>query len=317
MEAKQFLIKKFREYYRKTKIKLPNSFERREFAFVPFETFPEFIMQRHISFTSEEDFRGYVTLNVPAHVYYSSAYYQNPEKERMEEKHWLGADLIFDIDADHLPLTSNSMEKALEVAKKEVKKLLQVLKLDFGIKEAEVFFSGARGYHIHVCEEEFLKLDSAERREIVDYIMINSPIILQKKKIFDSNIAIRLSTYLRKKKKLEGKELLRELKNPTELIEKFRIHIDAPVTADVKRLIRMPGTLHGKTGLKVVRVEDLDSFDPLRDAVAFGEDRMKLRVLNRIKLKIGEEELDLFQGETVEIPEFAGIYLLCRGYATL
>ncbi|MDI9610237.1 MAG: DNA primase catalytic subunit PriS [Archaeoglobaceae archaeon] len=317
MESKQFLMRKFLEYYRKADLKLPKSFEKREFALVPFETLPEFIMHRHISFTSEEDFRSYAISNVPAHVYYSSAYYQNPGKEKMEEKGWLGADLIFDIDADHLPLKTNSIEKVLEVAKREVKKLLKVLKLDFGINEAEVYFSGSRGYHVHVCEEEFLGLDSAERREIVDYLTINNPIIVQKKKLLDSNVAIRLSTYLKKKKKLEGKELLKMLKKPDEILEKFRIYIDAPVTADVKRLIRMPGTLHGKTGLKVVRIEDLDSFEPLRDAIAFGEDKMKLRVLKKVRLRIGDKELNLSQGEIAEIPEFAGIYLLCRGYATL
>ena len=39
---------------------------------------------------------------------------------------------------------------------------------------------------------------------------------------------------------------------------------DEPVTADVKRLIRLPGSLHGKSGLKVVtltrgRVAELSS----------------------------------------------------------
>lgn len=310
-------MKKFLEYYKKAKIKMPKQFERREFAFVPFEAFPDFFMHRHISFSSEEDFRSYAISNVPAHVYYSSAYYKNPGKDKMEEKEWLGADLIFDIDADHLPLKTNSVEKALEVAKKEVKKLLQVLKLDFGIKEAEIYFTGGRGYHVHVCEEEFLKLESAERREIVDYLTINNPTILQKKRILDSNVALRVGSYLKQRKKLEGKELLKALKKPEETLDRFRIHIDAPVTADVKRLIRMPGTLHGKTGLKVVKVEDLESFDPLRDAIAFGEDKMKLRVIKRVKMTIGGKELDLNAGEIAELPEFAGVYLLCRGFATL
>jgi DNA primase small subunit len=310
-------MKKFLDYYRKAEIEMPKSFEKREFAFVPFEAFPEFYMQRHISFSSKEDFRSYIISNVPAHIYYSSAYYENPGKERMEEKGWLGADLIFDIDADHLPLKTESIEKALEVAKREVKKLLQVLKLDFGVKEPEVYFSGSRGYHVHVCEEEFLKLDSAERREIVDYLTLNNPKILQKKKIMDSNIALRVFAYLRQKKKLDGKELLKALQNPEDVLEKFRIYIDAPVTADVKRLIRMPGTLHGKTGLKVVKVEDIESFNPLKDAIAFGEEKIRLRVLKKIKIEIGEEKFNFDAGETAEIPEYAGIYFLCRGFATL
>lgn len=310
-------MRKFLEYYRKAEIEMPKAFEKREFAFVPFESLPEFYMQRHISFSSKEDFRSYAVSNVPAHVYYSSAYYKNPEKERMEEKGWVGADLIFDIDADHLPLKTNSVERALEVAKREVKKLLQLLKLDFGVREVEIYFSGGRGYHVHVLDEEFLWLEAPERREIVDYLTLNNPTILQRRNIADSNIALRLAAYLKKKEKLEGKELLKALKKPENLLEKFRVHIDAPVTADVKRLIRMPGTLHGKTGLRVVKVEEIDTFEPLRDAIAFGEEKMKLRVLKKVKISIGGENLNISAGEVVELPEFAGIYLLCRGLATL
>lgn len=317
METKQFLMKKFYEYYRKSDIKMPRHFERREFAFVPFEAFPEFIMHRHISFSSVEDFKNYVASSVPAHVYYSSAYYENPEKERMEEKGWLGADLVFDIDADHLPLKTSSMEKALEVAKGEVKKLLKLLKLDFGIKEVETYFSGGRGYHVHVSEEDFLKLDSGERREIIDYLTLNNPTILRNENIVESNIATRVYNYLKRRKNLEGKELLKALKKPEKIFEKFRIHIDAPVTADVKRLIRMPGSLHGKTGLVVAKVDEIDSFEPLRDAVVFGEDKMKLRVLKKVKINIGGVRLNLSAGEVAEVPEFAGIYLLCRGLAAL
>lgn len=191
-----------------------------------------------------------------------------------------------------------------------------MLKLDFGVKDVEVYFSGSRGYHVHVLDEEFITLESPERREIIDYLTLNNPKIIQKRKLLDSTIAIRVSKYL-EKKKLERKEILKVLKKPEEVLEKFRIYIDAPVTADVKRLIRMPGTLHGKTGLKVVKVEDLESFDPLSDAIAFGEEKIKLRILKRVKITIGGEKLDLNAGEKAEVPLFAGIYLLCRGIATL
>lgn len=310
-------MKKFSEYYKKAKLKMPRDYRKREFAFVSFERLPEFLIRRHISFSSEEDLKSYAMSNVPAHVYYSSAYYERPEKERMEEKGWLGADLIFDIDADHLPLKTNSAERALEVAKREVKKLLKILERDFGIKDLEVYFSGGRGYHVHVFEEDFLNLGSPERREIIDYLMLNNPKIIQGKKILDTNVAIRLSSYIKQRKNLEGKELIKALKNPEDVLEKFRIHIDAPVTADVKRLIRMPGSLHGKTGLMVTKVEDLDSFNPLNDAIVFGHDKMKVKVLKKVKISLGGERLEITPGEVAELPEFAGIYLLCRGLATL
>ena len=39
---------------------------------------------------------------VPSHIYYSSAYYQTPGAPTMDTKKSTGADLIFDLDADHL-----------------------------------------------------------------------------------------------------------------------------------------------------------------------------------------------------------------------
>ncbi len=54
-----------------------------------------------------------------------------------------------------------------------------------------------------------------------------------------------------------------------EVKPRFTAEIDEPVTSDIKRLIRLPLSLHGKTGLKVTPMdrEELTGFDPLRDAV--------------------------------------------------
>ncbi len=331
--TKPFLMKKFEEYYLKNDLPLPKDFEKREFAFVPFETLPDFVMLRHISFTSREEFKAYILAKIPAHIYYSSAYYERPHEDKMDRKGWLGADLIFDIDADHLPVKTKSFEKALEVAKKEVKKLITVLKNDFGISrdDMRMYFSGGRGYHVHVHAEEFLSLGSAERREIVDYLLLNSPNLDN----FDSNAARRILLYVKRKLRrseelrekfrvsvdeLRGDIVSRNLKRAfktlkDEAIAKLRIHVDAPVTADIKRLIRLPGSLHGKTGLRVAEVEDIDTFDPLRDAIAFGDDPVSVRVLKKVKLRIGDCRLEANAGEIVKVPEYAAIFLLCRGLA--
>ncbi|MCS7119003.1 MAG: DNA primase catalytic subunit PriS [Archaeoglobaceae archaeon] len=315
MEVKKYLIKKFRDYYKKNKIPLPRSLKNREFAFVPFESLPDFVMKRHISFNSEEEFRNYVIFETPAHVYYSSAYYEKPYEENMEKKRWIGADLVFDIDADHLPIKTNSIDRALSRAKSEVKKLLKILSLDFGVREVEVYFSGGRGYHVHVLDGDFQELRSPERRELVDYLTLNNPKIFEKENFLESNAVIRIKKFLSKKgiqeKDMKKKKILQFA------IEKLRVYIDVPVTTDVKRLIRMPGSLHGKTGLKVVKVEDIDSFDPFRDAVAFGDDKIKVRILKKVKIKVDSHELNFTSGETAEVPEFLAIYLLCRGFATI
>jgi len=59
-------------------------------------------MLRHKGFRNVDALRSFLKTVVPSDVYYSSAYYERPEED-MRGKGWLGADLIFDIDADHIP----------------------------------------------------------------------------------------------------------------------------------------------------------------------------------------------------------------------
>jgi len=205
-DQRSFVKQKFAEYYRENieRIQPPASMEKREFGFILFE---EKIMVRHKSFRSEEGFRGFLASLAPSDVYYSSAYYEEPE-EPMEKKGWLGADLIFDIDSDHIETPCKSRheywicetcdnagkgvqpqrcprcggsrlkrepwlcETCLEAAKAETLKLVDFLIDDFGFQseEIEVCFSGQRGYHARVCKSEARQLDQAARKEIVDYI---------------------------------------------------------------------------------------------------------------------------------------------------
>ncbi len=331
---KLYLQKKFEEYYSRVRLRMPRHFRNREFAFVPLEMLPDFVMFRHLSFQSAEEFRNYVLTRVPAHIYFSSAYYKKPDETRMEDKEWLGADLIFDIDADHLPVKATSFDAALSYAKRELKKLITVLKVDFGIKEMDVYFSGGRGYHVHVFDENFTSLGSPERREIVDYLLLNSPKVLDGKTLVNSNAAVRILSYMTRKLeenpdiskdlKVSAQDLRRSrlTKRTIRAIEKFipkaekmlRVYIDAPVTADVKRLIRMPDSLHGKTGLKVTEVEDLDSFNPLRDAVVFGEDEVWIRITGKGRVRLGNFDERITPGR-VKVPEYVAIFLICRGMA--
>ena len=58
-------------------------------------------MIRHRGFKDPTALLGAIRDLVPAHVYFSTAYYKDPTAP-MEAKGWMGADLVFDIDADHL-----------------------------------------------------------------------------------------------------------------------------------------------------------------------------------------------------------------------
>jgi len=77
---------------------LPGDIIRREFAFQPFGL-ESYI--RHISFKDEASLRMYIKSKTPKHAYHSVAIYELPEAPSMEEKGWLGSDLLFDLDLDH------------------------------------------------------------------------------------------------------------------------------------------------------------------------------------------------------------------------
>jgi DNA primase small subunit len=177
--------------------------EKREFGFLSFEG----QMLRHKSFQSVDELKHFLKNFVPKDAYFSCAYYENPEAE-MEMKCWLGADLIFDIDADHIPTSCDKVhdkwkcgncgfvgkgvtpekcpicgsekfdvntwpcEDCLASAKAETIKLIETLTSDFGFSEREIhtFFSGHRGYHVHVENDAVKTLDAMERKEIVDYV---------------------------------------------------------------------------------------------------------------------------------------------------
>ncbi len=336
--TKAFLLKKFKEYYVRAELRVPRDLESREWAFVPLENFPEFVMHRHMSFSSDLELRAHILSNIPAHVYYSSAYYADPSAE-MDKKGWRGADLIFDIDADHMP------KKSLKAAKLEVFKLVKILTEDFGVSEddLEVVFSGRRGYHVHVYDERFRYIGSAERREIVDYLTLNGIKNLESRQM--ERIARCVAKFIsnairdgRIERMCSGEEevvsmlkgMLKDIAggNLSILPECIRerainhcrarltVYVDPPVTADVKRLIRLPNSLHGKTGLRVtpIKLDELEDFDPLRDAVVFGDEMVKVRILKRIRLRMMGEEYKLKPGRD-KVPEYLAVFLICRGVA--
>jgi len=389
-ESTEFIKRKFKNYYENADIPLPDRFSRREYAFMLFR---EKGMIRHISFKRKQDFLSFIVDKTPAHIYYSSAYYKYPYKNTMDKKEWMGAELIFDLDADHIPGADKlSYEEALENVKTEFIKLVKDFLLnDFGFNtnELHLYFSGSRGYHCHVVSPRVLNLDSSARREIVDYIMGND---LRYDIIFKERTVDRISYgkgYQKRVKRLEipradeagwrgriSKTLLgiiNEIKNldredaitklksygitqrmaekvidtiSDEKIDRIKEGMidqssalkklflksalrkiavslsagetDEPVTCDTKRLIRLPYSLHGKTGFQVkgINIDELKFFNPLRDAVIFGDKQVKVKIKQPVNVKIKDEHYKLNIGENY-LPEYLAVFLIGRGYAEI
>jgi len=168
----RFVMRLFAKHYRESNLAMPERFAKREFGFMFFDR--QFVM-RHLGFPSRAALKNHLVEQVPAHAYHSCAYYEKPDAPTMKEKGWLGADLIFDLDADHVEGTKGlSYEQMLDRVKEEMKHLLDDFLLgDFGFDhdDLKIVFSGGRGYHVHINSPRVLKLTSHERREIVDYII--------------------------------------------------------------------------------------------------------------------------------------------------
>jgi len=93
--------------------------------------------------------------------------------------------------------------------------------------------------------------------------------------------------------------------------------IDTVVTTDLRRLIRLPNTLHGKTGWlsQGVPIDDLADYDPLSEAIAFTEGTETVHVRRAPEIRIGDETYGPYEDERVELPLAVAMFLLCRRVA--
>jgi DNA primase small subunit len=369
--------------------------DKREFGFAMFEGW----MLRHKSFDTENKLMLFLKDSVPRDVYFSCAYYDSPEAE-MEKKGWLGADLIFDIDADHIPTSCEKVhdqwncckcgfagkgvapencpvcggerfdestwpcEACLASAKYEAQKLCDMLMKDFGFSDSEIriFFSGHRGYHVHVENQAVRDLDSDARKEIVDYVCgLGLDFAFQglgEKGLnmlspndpgWRGRIARGIHDFASDAKEEDYKRIgLREnvaeamMKNKMPILKnlgkskpwtaikgvgpetwkKVMEHsatlqsasIDTVVTTDTHRLIRLEGTLHGKTGLKKTEfpVQAINDFDPFKSAIAFKEGTVTVLVSNAPKFRLGDQTFGPYKNSKVVVPTAAAVLLICR-----
>ncbi|HLB99738.1 MAG TPA: DNA primase small subunit domain-containing protein, partial [Candidatus Bathyarchaeia archaeon] len=261
-------------------------------------------------------------------------------------------------------------ERCVDSARDETVKLLDILEKDFGFssKHVHVFFSGHRGYHVHVEDEAVKPLDAMARREIVDYVYGSGLLgfeerVGEKRKKgserafslhdfgWNKRIKLGMQNFLLSATRedlrsvgikqnveaiLQNKETIAKryieenrwsnvkgvgtetwLKIARHVKELESAKIDTVVTTDIHRLIRMNGTLHGKTGLKKIEfpVGRLSDFDPFREAVAFKEGTVKVVVSSAPEFRIGESMFGPYKNQTVELPTAAAVLLILKGRA--
>ncbi len=162
---------RFTQYYRTAPLWSPPRLRSREWMFIPFGPAKPI---RHKGFSDINEVRNFVC-DSPFHsCFYSTAYWKNPHQLKMADKGWLGADLIFDLDGDHLPgVTDRDFPGMIEVIQEQAWSLWNdFLEPDFGFKQEylQVTFSGHRGFHLHYRDPKYFHLDSEARRELVSHI---------------------------------------------------------------------------------------------------------------------------------------------------
>ncbi|VVB99487.1 DNA primase small subunit PriS [uncultured archaeon] len=355
----KFLRKLFSSYYLHSVIP-PIKPERREFGFGGWEKKIEF---RHIRVKNAEELRAKLVNEAPLYISHSVGYYEFPDARPMPKKNWLGADLVFDLDAEGHSCGKFTCPECMDGVKKDAIKLIEeFLYPDFGFSanDLTVNFSGSRGYHIHVRSETVMQLDREARREIADYVS-GTGLAFERlfwadgkkflgpktsqggyggkfarafvRRLGDDDFALSISRKLKKPE--EKAKLISAIENGNwdnigitnrerKLSEKFDIlkltmagRIDANVTADTTKLIRMADSIHGGSGFaakSVGAISNLEKFEPMRHAPIFGNEPLRVKASENVPaLNIRDYSFGpIPAGETRELPMHSAVYLLCK-----
>ncbi|MFA4646982.1 DNA primase catalytic subunit PriS [Pyrococcus kukulkanii] len=296
-----------------------DTLEYREFGFDHTGEGPN---DRKNHYSDLRDLEDYIRATSPYAVYSSVALYEKPEK--MEG--WLGAEIVFDIDAKDLPLKRCNHEPGtvcpicLNDAKELAKDTLVILKEELGFENVHVIYSG-RGYHIRVLDEWALNLDSKARERILAFVSASEiedvsefrKLLIEKRGWFVLNhsyprvFRLRFGYFILRVKfpHLKNMGIRRDIaeriiNSKEEIYRGFvrnailasfpqgvgvetlaklfalstrfsKAYFDGRVTVDIKRILRLPSTLHSKVGLVAKYVgtteREVMKFNPFRHAV--------------------------------------------------
>ncbi|HUI86294.1 MAG TPA: DNA primase small subunit domain-containing protein [Nitrososphaerales archaeon] len=349
-----FLRSAYKEYYFKKadSMEFPPEIQSREFGYIPFGG----SMIRHLSFRSSGEAIVELVRQAPSSAYCSNARYTAPTLP-VEEKGWLGAELIFDIDATDIPTACKkshdiwyceschskgklpkppacpackgvlqefhgTCDECLEAARQHALRVVDFLTKDFGASADAIrtYFSGSRGYHLHVFDARFDPLDQQGRAEIAEYIR-------------GSSLPASNTIWASLRRTPPNSEDLRgwtrriaaavgyvpgeasQRKSVAQAIASQAARIDSSVTTDIHRVFRLAGTLHGTSGMLKMRVDSSDDFDPTADPVVLSDRPVRIQVSFFPAFKMKGETFGPYKSESVSVPTYAAIGILTRGLA--
>ncbi len=166
----------------------PDDFKTREFMFIVNEN-----VVRNISFNTPEKMKEFMVSNSVESAYVGAVYDRPPSKNnRVQDIIWRYREFIFDIDlsdydahdseGNYVGVRTCGCEKysycdfCWNLALEAALFIDETMKEDFGFKEMKWFFSGRRGVHGWVMDNETKSLTNEQRTSILNYLtMINDP----------------------------------------------------------------------------------------------------------------------------------------------
>lgn len=343
MNNQFFLDLVLKNYYKKIQLNV-YEISKREFGI----GFNDKIEMRHLMFSSIDELKNFLVDKKPRYISYSSALYEFPDARPMERKNLYACELTFDIDVQTKSKLLSVEE--LTYAKEQVIRLIEdFLVLDFGISKDKIKlnFSGNRGFHVHVYDEDITKLDSDSRRHISDYItgkifnkfdqffniklnVISDGISMNEiglKKRIAKNMIDLIPEGSNEFEKLKcalinGNYVGIVLKNPRYFKQKLQrifleakkkvfVSIDEKVTFDLSKLIRMPDSIHGSTGLiaKTITINELDKFNLYENAII--KFKGDAKIIAKDDIKLPELNLEIQKNKELIIPIKQAFPLVC------
>ena len=231
-----------------------------------------------------------------------------------------------------------------------IKLIEEILVKDFGINENDmtINFSGSKGFHCHVENDKVTQLSPNARKKIVEYVNgITTDNIFEKNKINGTNFWKRLFEKILyecianevaaanvmgriKNEFLENKEEIKRLFEENKIIsEKYKdkildymkqyaIEVDAQVTIDKSRLIRIPDTIHGDTGLiaKTITKQELLEFNPGKQAIILNEEA-SINMIEDTSITFAAKNYYLEKNKDYDIPKSLGLILELKNKGTI
>ncbi|MDA4114263.1 MAG: hypothetical protein OK474_09475 [Thaumarchaeota archaeon] len=350
-KVESFLRKAYREHYFKHHdlVEVPSKMASREFGYIPFGGG----MIRHLSFKNQGELFAELVKQAPSSVYCSNAVYERPTLQMDEKGwRGADLIFDIDADSIPTPCkaahawwfcgdchrggTGNkpgrcpfcrgqaveqmhwSCRECLNATKEHVKRLVDFLQDDFGVdpQGIRLYFSGNRGYHAQVQDERFETADPQIRTEMANYIR-GTGFNLKAQDRASGRAELgwnrRANLYLAAAAATDSAYPKRNQKLTNQIIAANAASIDESVTTDIHRVFRMPGTLHGSSGLLKMRVESLEKFDPQKQPVVLSGEAVTVKIYYSPEFFLNGVRFGPYDSSTVKIPIYAAVYLLARG----